>query len=249
MGHGLEGLRCGLRDGTGSATEPYTTSGASAHPGRGFRCCQTGPVTDGMDLDRPLGIEGFDEAYSGVPPWEIGRPQPALAELVDGGTLAGRVLDVGCGTGELTLLAASRGLDATGVDSSPRAIAIARRKAADRGAGRVRFEVGDALDLGFLGGGFDAVLDSGVFHVFDDTDRARFVESIRRVLVPGGRYHLLVFSDAEPGVWGPRRVRRDELEAALSGGWELESVEPATFEVTILDRTVHAWRATAVRRD
>jgi SAM-dependent methyltransferase len=205
-------------------------------------------VKDGMDLGLP-GIEGFDEAYTGIPPWEIGRPQPALAELVDGGAITGRVLDVGCGTGELTLLAAARGLEATGVDSSPRAIAIARRKAADRGVSGVRFEVGDALDLEFLGGGFDAVLDSGVFHVFDDADRARFVDSIRRVLVPGGRYHLLVFSDAEPGVWGPRRVRRDELEAALSGGWELESVEPATFEVTILDRTVQAWRATALRRD
>ncbi|MEA2671649.1 MAG: hypothetical protein QOG45_1869 [Chloroflexota bacterium] len=202
-----------------------------------------------MNVDGSPGIAGFDEAYTGVPPWEIGRPQPALAALVDGGTLAGRVLDVGCGTGELTLLAASRGLQATGVDASPRAIAIARRKAAERGLGGVRFEVGDALDLGFLGAGFDTVLDSGVFHVFDDADRARFVESIRRVLVPGGRYHLLVFSDAEPGGWGPRRVRRDELQAVLSGGWELESVEPATFEVTILDRTVQAWRATALRRD
>ncbi len=115
--------------------------------------------------------------------------------------------------------AAARGLDATGVDASPRAIAIARRKAAERGLTGVRFEVGDALDLGFLGAGFDTVVDSGVLHVFDDAERARFVESIRRVLVPGGRYHLLVFSDAQPGVWGPRRVRRDELEASLSGGW------------------------------
>ena len=221
MGHGLEGLRCGLRDGRGSATEPYTTSGASAHPGRGFRCCQTGPVTDGMDPDRPLGIEGFDEAYSGVPPWEIGRPQPALAELVDGGTLAGRVLDVGCGTGELTLLAASRGLDATGVDSSPRAIAIARRKAADRGAGRVRFEVGDALDLGFLGAGFDAVLDSGVFHVFDDADRARFVESIRRVLVPGplppARLQRRGAGGVGPAPGAPRRARGGALRRLGAG--------------------------------
>ncbi|HEY2704693.1 MAG TPA: class I SAM-dependent methyltransferase [Candidatus Dormibacteraeota bacterium] len=204
-------------------------------------------MTDGMELEPRLGTQGFDAAYTGTPPWEIGRPQPALAELVDGGRVTGRVLDAGCGTGELTLLAASRGLEATGVDASPRAIAIARRKAAERGLAGVRFEVGDALDLGFLGSGFDTVVDSGVFHVFDDAERARFVESIRRVLVLGGRYHLLVFSDAEPGVWGPRRVRRDELEASLSGGWELESVEPATLVVNILDGTVHAWRATAVR--
>ncbi|HEX3607520.1 MAG TPA: class I SAM-dependent methyltransferase, partial [Candidatus Dormibacteraeota bacterium] len=144
--------------------------------------------------------------------------------------------------------AASRGLDATGVDSSSRAIAIARRRAAERGLTGVRFEVGDALDLSWLGAQFDTVLDSGVFHVFEDADRARYVESIRRVLVVGGRYHLMVFSDAQPGDWGPRRVRRDELEASLAEGFELESIERATFEINILDGVAQAWRASALRR-
>jgi SAM-dependent methyltransferase len=189
----------------------------------------------------------FDDAYRGTPPWEIGRPQPALAELVDAGQVTGRVLDVGCGTGELALLAASRGLEVIGVDSSKRAIDIARQRAADRGVAGVGFEVGDAMDLGALGATFDTVLDSGVFHVFDDTDRARYVESIRQVAVLGARYHLLVFSDATPGDWGPRRVRRSELDAAFAHGWELRSVEAATFEVTITDVGVPAWRATAVR--
>jgi SAM-dependent methyltransferase len=189
----------------------------------------------------------FDDAYRGTPPWEIGRPQPALAALVDAGEVTGRVLDVGCGTGELALLAAARGLDVTGVDGSPRAITIARQKAADRGIAGVRFEVGDALDLRALGATFDTVLDSGVFHVFNDDDRARYVESIRQVTVIGARYHLLVFSDATPGDWGPRRVRRSDLDAAFANGWELRAVEAATFEVTLPEITVHAWRATAVR--
>ncbi len=189
----------------------------------------------------------FDDAYRGTPPWEIGRPQPALAALVDAGEVTGRVLDVGCGTGELALLAAARGLDVTGVDGSPRAITIARQKAADRGIAGVRFEVGDALDLRALGAMFDTVLDSGVFHVFNDDDRARYVESIRQVTVIGARYHLLVFSDATPGDWGPRRVRRSDLDAAFANGWELRAVEAATFEVTLPEITVHAWRATAVR--
>lgn len=76
----------------------------------------------------PPDFESFDAAYIGTPPWEIGRPQPAMLQLFDGGEVTGNVLDVGCGTGELALLAASRGLSATGVDSSPRAIAIARRR-------------------------------------------------------------------------------------------------------------------------
>jgi ubiquinone/menaquinone biosynthesis C-methylase UbiE len=215
------------------------------HPG----CWQTVPVTDNPFFDRTRGVEGFDEAYLGTPPWEIGRPQPALVELLDAGQVGGRVLDVGCGTGELSLLTASRGLDTTGVDASARAIGIARRKAVDRGVTGVRFEVGDALDLGFLDTGFDTVLDSGVFHVFEDAERARFVASIRRVLAPGGRYHLLVFSDGQPGIWGPHRVRREELDAAFTIGWELQSVEPATFDITHSGGKAQAWRATAVRRD
>ncbi|MGH7722553.1 MAG: class I SAM-dependent methyltransferase [Candidatus Dormibacteria bacterium] len=203
-------------------------------------------MPDDQRLEPPA-FARFDHAYTGTPAWEIGKPQPALMELFDRGEVTGRVLDVGCGTAELALLAAARGLDATGIDSSPRAIAIARSRAAQRGLTGVRLEVGDALDLGFLGRTFDTVLDSGVFHTFDDDDRARYVESIRRALEPGGRYHLLVFSDAEPGDWGPRRVRRDELVAAFADGWRLSAVERATFEVNIHHGTVHGWRATAVR--
>jgi SAM-dependent methyltransferase len=208
---------------------------------------QTGAMSDNLNVSPPQ-LASFDDAYTGTPPWEIGRPQPALAELFDSGAVTGRVLDVGCGTAELALLAASRGMDATGVDSSPRAIAIARRRAAERGLTSVRLEVGDALDLTFMGTTFDTVLDSGVFHVFDDSDRVRYVESIRRVLVSGGRYHLMVFSDEEPGDWGPRRIRREDIDAAFARGWLLRSAERATFEVNIGDGTVHAWRATAERR-
>ena len=50
----------------------------------------------------------FDAAYSGTPPWDIGRPQPAFLALAEAGALRGRVLDVGCGTGEHTLMAAGR---------------------------------------------------------------------------------------------------------------------------------------------
>lgn len=200
---------------------------------------------DPTGCNLPPEIESFDHAYTGTPAWDIGKPQPALLDLFDTGAITGSVLDAGCGTGELALLAASRGLAATGVDSSPRAIAIAGERAAARGLHAVRFEVGDALDLSFLGVRFDVVLDSGLFHVFSDDDRARYVESLHSVLVPGGRCHLLAFSDAQGGQWGPRRIRRDELEGAFATGWDLRNVEASTFELTI--GTAKAWRAT-VRR-
>lgn len=86
-----------------------------------------------------------------------------------------------------------------------------------------------------------------MLHVFNDADRATYVDSVRSALVAGGRYHLIVFSDAQPGTWGPRRLRRDELTAVFATGWEVRSVDAATFELTI--GSAQAWRVTAVRTD
>jgi SAM-dependent methyltransferase len=174
----------------------------------------------------------WDAAYAATapPPWDIGRPQPAFVRLAAKGLLAGRLLDSGCGTGEQTLLAAWHGADAVGVDLSPLAVERARGKAAERGL-NARFEVADALRLGDLGLTFDTVIDSGVFHVFDDEDRARYVASLASVLRDGGRCYLICFSDRQPGTFGPRRIRQDELRAAFGDGWTIASIEPDTFEL------------------
>ena len=181
-------------------------------------------------------------------PREIGRPQPAFARLADEGRLTGRLLDAGCGTGENALLAAGRGADVTGIDVAPTAIARARAKAAARGLA-ARFEVADALDLGRLGITADTVIDSGVFHVFGDDDRARYVASLAAVLRPAGVCYLMCFSDRQPGIWGPRRVRADELRAAFSDGWAVESITADTFEINPMQGStqVQAWLA-AIRR-
>ena len=188
---------------------------------------QPGP---GQLPPRPNRPGDFDAMYAGTPPWDIGRPQPAFLELTQAGVLSGRLLDVGCGTGEHVLMAAGLGLEATGIDSAPTAIAIAKRKAGERGLS-ARFLVGNAFDLASLGEQFDTVLDSGLFHVFDDGDRARFVDSLRAVIPPGGRYHMLCFSDRQPGPVGPRRVTQDEIRSSFGDGWRVDSVEPATFDI------------------
>ena len=180
--------------------------------------------------------------------WDIGRPQPAFVRLADKGLLTGLLLDVGCGTGENSLLAASRGADVVGIDLSPTAIARAREKASERGLA-ARFEVADGLDLERLAFTVDTVIDSGVFHVFDDGDRARYVASLAAALKPGGVCYLMCFSDRQPGTWGPRRVRADELRAAFSEGWVVESLMADTFDVNPVEGTtqVQAWLATITR--
>jgi SAM-dependent methyltransferase len=190
----------------------------------------------------------FDDMYTGTPPWDIGHPQPSLRAVADAGGLSGRVLDAGCGTGEHALMAAALGLDATGIDGSPRAIDLARRKAAERGLG-VRFLVADALELGSLAEVFDTVIDSGLFHVFGDDDRARYVDSLRTVTGPGARVYVLCFSERMPGDFGPRRVTRDEIRASFSGGWTVEAIEAVGLEVNVSPDPVLAWLATISREE
>jgi SAM-dependent methyltransferase len=194
----------------------------------------------------------WDAAYAAsVPaPWDIGRPQPAFLRLAESGLLTGRVLDAGCGTGEHALLAARFGAHALGVDVSARAIEQARGKAAARDIG-VRFEVADALSLTDLGLTFDAIIDSGLFHVFDDVSRARYVASLASVLRPGGSCYLMCFSDRQPGTAGPRRVTQAELRDAFSDGWTIVRIEPDAFEVNPgifgAATTVQAWLADIMR--
>ena len=77
----------------------------------------------------------WDASYRDAPaPWDIGRPQPAIVRLASKGSLAGPVLDAGCGTGESALHLASLGLSVLGVDVAETALAIAREKATNRSA-------------------------------------------------------------------------------------------------------------------
>lgn len=170
----------------------------------------------------------FESIYVGQPRWEIGRPQRMFLDVTD--RITGSILDSGCGTGENVLFFASRGQKVTGIDFLAEPIHRAKQKAAERGL-TATFLVMDALALKELPEVFDSVIDSGLFHVFSDEDRHRYVEELASILKPGGRLFLLCFSDAEPGEQGPRRVIRKELEDAFAVGWVVESIEPTRFEV------------------
>jgi 2-polyprenyl-3-methyl-5-hydroxy-6-metoxy-1,4-benzoquinol methylase len=161
-------------------------------------------------------------------PWDIGRPQTPFVAAA--GRIGPRVLDSGCGTGDLAIWLAERGHAVTGIDFIEPPLVAARQKAAERGVA-ANFLWMDALAVGEIPERFDAVTDCGLFHTFDDAGRAAYVNGLARLLEPGGRVFLLCMSQAEPGTHGPRRLGEEELRAAFRAGWEFESLEPARCEV------------------
>src|SRR5215212_6533498 len=173
----------------------------------------------------------FEAAYTGKAPWDIGRPQPAFAEVAD--RVTGTVLDAGCGTGENALFFAGRGHPVLGIDFLEGPIQEARRKAEARGLD-AEFVRMDALTLADLDRQFDSLVDSGLFHVFSDEDRVRYVAGLAHVTKPGGRVFLLCFSDEESGTQGPRRVTRREIRESFMDGWVVKEIRAARFEVTDL---------------
>ncbi|WP_280437926.1 class I SAM-dependent methyltransferase [Nocardia carnea] len=190
----------------------------------------------------------WDASYQDGPaPWDIGGPQPAVERIVAAGRFTGAVLDVGCGTGENTLLIASRGLPVLGVDVAVGALETARANAAERGL-EAEFAIADALHLELSGRRFDTVLDSGLFHTLDSGERVEYVRSLATVTEPGATLYLLCFSDTGPEP-GPHPVGRAELAAAFAPGtgWRIESIEAERVGTRFHDKGAPGRLATIAR--
>ncbi|OBG87905.1 SAM-dependent methyltransferase [Mycobacterium sp. E136] len=176
-----------------------------------------------MDVTPTLSL--IDDAYkSGTAPWVIGGPQKAVVDLERAGLIRGRILDVGCGAGEHTILLTKLGYDVLGVDYAPSAVEHARRNAEAKGV-EARFEVADAMDLG--NGAYDTIVDSALFHIFDAADRAEYVRSLHAACRAGGLVHVLALSDRGRG-FGPQ-VSESDIRDAFGDGWVLESMEATTY--------------------
>ena len=191
----------------------------------------------------------WDASYhDGPAPWDIGRPQPAIVRLASAGGFAGAVLDAGCGTGENALHLASLGFSVLGVDVAETALAMARRKAHDRGL-KVEFAAADAFQLERLRRRFETVLDCGLFHTFDGDERPRYVASLASVTEHDGTLYVLCFSDDGPDT-GPHPIRLEELRAAFNPGtgWSVAAIEPDRVHTRFhSDHGAPAWFATIKR--
>lgn len=148
--------------------------------------------------------------------------------MAEAGGVDGRVLDVGCGTGELSLYLARRGHPTLGIDLSPVAVDRARAKAHGRGID-ARFLVWDALEMDALGVSFETLVDSATYHVLGDGERTRYVEAAADTLAPGGWLFLLGDVATDPrrsyGVDAERLRRRFDTPE-----WSVAFVTRTVFE-------------------
>ena len=106
-----------------------------------------------------------------------------------------RILDIGCGTGTMVILIKRLypSVDVVGIDPDPKALARAERKAA-RARVSVRLDRGFSDQLPYDDASFDRVLSSLMFHHIDANDREATLRDVRRVLKPGGSFHMMDLS-------------------------------------------------------
>jgi SAM-dependent methyltransferase len=188
-------------------------------------------------MDSTPTVSRFDDAYkTRTAPWVIGEPQPAIVELQRAGRINSKVLDIGCGTGEHTILLTRLGYDVLGIDFSPHAVEQARANAAEQGVD-AHFEVADAMNLS-ADPGYETVVDSALFHIFDDADRVRYVSSLHNAVRPGGLVHVLALSDAGRG-FGPQ-VSEAEIRGAFGEGWVLEALDSTTYRGVVQEAQADA---------
>jgi SAM-dependent methyltransferase len=135
-----------------------------------------------------------------------------------------------------------------GVDLSTRAIDAAKAKAGERKV-KVDFRVANALSLDFKSGSFGNVIDSGLFHTFNDSERIAFASEIARVLTTNAGYFMLCFSDKEPTKWGgPRRITKEEIEATFTQLFKINYIRDAFFATRLHNNGGRAYLTSATKR-
>lgn len=171
--------------------------------------------------------EGYRERYrSGDIPWDVGRPDFNLTEVVTQRPIPGcKALDIGCGTGDNSIWLAGHGFQVTGTDTSEIAIQKGVEKASETKV-ECDFVRIDFLANRISGAPFGFVFDRGCFHSFrSQQDRSRFARNVAAHLEGAGLW-LTIAGNADEHRQGPGPPQRTAGEIVLA-------VEPH-FEVLSL---------------
>ena len=188
-------------------------------------------------------------------PWDSGEPSKELTRALDQKLIEPcRVLELGCGTGTNAIFLARAGFSVTAVDLSEEALRQARSKAEAAGVD-IEFIQADVTALPDLGEAFPFVFDRGTYHVVRELNLAGFIETISKVVAPGGIY-LVMTGNANERVHkedGPPKVRAHELCRELEGeSFDLLRMEETVFHKVQIDGRVFeplAWVAVFRRRE
>jgi ubiquinone/menaquinone biosynthesis C-methylase UbiE len=156
----------------------------------------------GNDSQAPGSMQGWGHTYDAmVALLSLGQEQKLRQATLDLSNIqpGEQILEVGCGTGSLTLAARARaGQQARviGIDVAPDMLEMARRKAAKAGVD-IQFQLGRIEAIPFPDGQFDLVLSSLMLHhIHGDTGKQQGLTEVLRVLKPGGR--VLIVDAAPP---------------------------------------------------
>jgi len=132
----------------------------------------------------------------------VSAPQPhpfGVAELLAATAGATRVLDVGCGSGRLTVALARGGAVVTGMDTSAAVLEDARRRAEEAGVELTLVEADLNGSLPFADGAFDAVTSRLVLMVADEP--VATLRELARTLEPGGRLATVIWAELSRNPW------------------------------------------------
>lgn len=171
----------------------------------------------------------WDAAYrSGATPWELGQPSPPLVDIVTAyRARLGHALVPGCGRGDDALYIASLGVDVSGWDSAPTAIAAARERARAQGLA-ADFAVRDALAPDPTAAQtFEAWIEHTFLTALPPEARPRYVAAAATLLRPGGLILGVFFVDETPG-GPPFAIAEAGLRALFAPAFRVVSLALAT---------------------
>ena len=186
-----------------------------------------------MNNQPGMSIERFKKDYEGQPAWDVGKPQEYFVERFTKNCPKSPVLDIGCGTGDLSLFVASLGCEVLGIDFTPKAIQIAKFKSSEKSL-NISFKLYDAFEIRNLGLKFGTVLDCCFFHMLDNNARKEYSSVLHDILLPDGKLYMLNYAVALPLPGAPRGVTKSDISNTFKKGWSIIELGSANLYTTFL---------------